>query len=270
MKKILFVSHGFACFMSDILFHGLKKSGYDVTEYPQGTHYYGGDSVFAGRKNLGKNDFLNFCYFDFSRKQLSDEEILNQDYDAVIITSWVPEKPWILENIYKRFKGKIPIAFVDGEDDKIIRKREFYNDIYFKREACNNENVKPITFGIIDKYEFDLIDYNKKHYDLSFIASGHNINSLRCQMFRFLKQEKNDKIFYMDVERDKRGMLSYAEYFNVLRNSKIGISIEGEGYDTYRYWEVPYFGAMLIADMPKIDISNNFIDMETFNEISHV
>ena len=65
MKKILFVSHGFACFMSDILFHGFKKLGYDITEYPQGTHYYGGDSIFAGRKNLGKNDFLSFCYFNF-------------------------------------------------------------------------------------------------------------------------------------------------------------------------------------------------------------
>jgi len=266
MKKVLFVSHGFACFMSDILFHGLMKLGYDVYEYPQGMHYYGGDSIFGGKKNLGKDTFLNFCYFNFQKSSMTDKEIIEQDYDYIIITSWRPEQPWILENIYKRFKGKVPIAFVDGEDDLHIRQDEFYNDVYFKRErklgTYENKNIKPITFGIIDRKEYE-VPCNRK-YLLSFIASGHNIDGLRCQMFRNLAQNWNkEKMFYLDVERAKDKMLLYKKYRQILLQSQIGISIAGEGYDTYRYWEIPYFKSLLMADIADIYMpDNNFTDME--------
>ena len=265
MKKVLFVSHGFACFMSDIIFHGLMKLGYDVYEFPLGTHYYGGDSIFAGKKNFGKDDFCNFCYFNFKRPVLTDKEIINQDYDFIIITSWRPEQPWILEEIYKRFKGKTPIAFVDGEDDLTIRKEHFYNDVYFKREirlnTHENENIKPITFGIIPEENPCYIFPKEKKYLLSFIASGHNIDGLRCQMFRMLKDFNNENIYYLDVERASGGFLPYKTYREILLDSKIGISIAGEGYDTYRYYEIPYFGAMLMADTPTIKFENNFTDM---------
>lgn len=268
MSKVLFVSHGFACFMSDILFHGLKKAGHEVYEYPQGTHYYGGDSIFGGNKNLGKDTFLNFCYFNFKKHDLTDDEILNQDYDYIIITSWRPEQPWILENIYKRFKGNTPIAWVDGEDDLHIRTQEFYSDIYFKREMPLQDydmwagrGIKPINFGIIVR-DGEPMETRKNHL-LSFIASGHDQRGLRCVMFRkFMHHNLKEKIFSLDVERSKGGFLSYAEYRKVISGSQISLSIRGEGYDTYRFWEIPYFGAMLMADEPTIMIENNFTDMQ--------
>jgi hypothetical protein len=266
MNKILFVSHGFACYMSDILFHGFKKLGCDIYEYPQGTHYYGG----KGWDNMGRDNFLNFCYFDFKKHELSDDEILEQNYDFVVITSWRPEQPWILENIYKRFKGKIPIIWVDGEDDLFIRQEEFFSNLYFKRELklsnyeeMERKGIKPITFGIIDDRKSDLIFPIQKKYLLSFIASGHNLQGMRCQMFRKLRDfNDNENIFYLDVERSKEGYLSYKTYNEILFDSQIGISIAGEGYDTYRYWEIPYFGAMLMADTPTIKINDNFTDMD--------
>jgi hypothetical protein len=273
MKKILFVSHGFACFMSDILFHGFKSLGCDIYEYPQGTHYYGGDSVFGGIKNLGRNDFLSFCYFNFLKKDMTDEEILNQDYDCVVITSWRPDQTYILENIYKRFKGKVPIAFVDGEDDTILRNKDFYCDVYFKRELnpfLINEKIRSITFGIIDNGNGRNYNMSSRCWDTSFIASGHNENGLRCQMFRHLRSLENKNIFYCDVERNKTGMMNYDIYRAILRASKTGISIRGEGYDTFRYYEIPYFGALLIADKPTIHIENNFTDMVNsifFNDV---
>lgn len=261
IKKVLFVSHGFPSFMSDILFHGLKTSGYEVTEYPEGNHYYGGGSDF----NIGRNDFLSFCYFRFPRSGFTFDPTdlaLEEDYDAVILTSWRPEIPNILKKIYKKFQGKIPIAFVDGEDDTVIRKQQFYNDIYFKREFYGGDkDILPITFGIIDKGNNDLC--LQKKYLLSFIASGHNKEGLRCQMFRNLKRwEDNFPIYSLDVERSTDGMIPYVKYKDILKSSEIGISIAGVGQDTYRYWEVPYYGALLMSQRLDIKIQNGFTDME--------
>ena len=40
--------------------------------------------------------------------------------------------------------------------------------------------------------------------------------------------------------------LPWADYMRLLSRSKIGVSVRGLGYDTYRYWEIPYAGALLL------------------------
>jgi hypothetical protein len=46
----------------------------------------------------------------------------------------------------------------------------------------------------------------------------------------------------------------------LLSRSRIGISVRGLGYDTYRYWEIPYAGALLLAEAPRTVIPDNFCD----------
>jgi hypothetical protein len=53
--------------------------------------------------------------------------------------------------------------------------------------------------------------------------------------------------------------LGWSEYMDVLASSRIGVSVRGGGYDTYRYWEVPAAGAMLLAETPRIVIPGNFV-----------
>jgi hypothetical protein len=42
-------------------------------------------------------------------------------------------------------------------------------------------------------------------------------------------------------------------------SSRIGVSVQGLGYDTYRYWEIPYAGTLLLAETPQIVIPGNFV-----------
>lgn len=251
-KRILFVSHGFPSYLSDVLFHGLTVEGHTVVEYPQSNHYYGD---YQGN---GHNDFLNQCCFKFRRPVWKEQEIFEHPFDAVIITSPRPETPELLQDLTKRYLGKVPFAFVDGEDDTKIR--DIKCNIYFKREKllnyCYCFNVRPLPFAIIERGESE---HKTDIYQACFICAGHEPTSIRSRIFSVLKPYLN--IYSNNVEAQKC-WISYADYATALRSSAIGISASGVGFDTYRYWEIPFFGGMLFSEYPTIEIPNNFTDGE--------
>ena len=116
------------------------------------------------------------------------------------------------------------------------------------------EKVLPITFGIIDRHDELIKD---KTYNVCFIAAGHEEEGIRCKIFKQLS--KVGSCYMSDVER-KRDWLDYIDYANILKTSLIGVSARGVGYDTYRYYEIVYFGAMLYSEEPTIEIPDGFID----------
>jgi hypothetical protein len=61
------------------------------------------------------------------------------------------------------------------------------------------------------------------------------------------------------ISESERGVkLSYHEYFNLLRRSRIALSVPGSGFDTLRYWEIVAARVLLISEKPFIVIPNNF------------
>lgn len=46
----------------------------------------------------------------------------------------------------------------------------------------------------------------------------------------------------------------------LLSASRISLSVRGAGDDTYRYWEIPYAGSLLLAEHPRTVIPDNFVD----------
>ena len=47
------------------------------------------------------------------------------------------------------------------------------------------------------------------------------------------------------------------EYTNIIQRSKIAISLPSAGYDTFSYWEIPYYGTCLLSKNLPIEIENN-------------
>src|SRR5439155_19252886 len=43
-------------------------------------------------------------------------------------------------------------------------------------------------------------------------------------------------------------------------SSRICFSLHGLGYDTYRYWEIPYTGSLLLSEPSRTVIGDNFTD----------
>ena len=54
------------------------------------------------------------------------------------------------------------------------------------------------------------------------------------------------------------GEMPKAAYNAALSRALVGISARGIGWDTYRYWEVPYFGTLLFSQRLRIVIPGDF------------
>lgn len=99
---------------------------------------------------------------------------------------------------------------------------------------------------------------SKRDIDLSFMMNITNI-SKRAEVYNFLKQSNvNNKIKLFMPQYIAKDI-----YFDKLSHSKASISIRGMGWDTFRYWEIPSNGAMLISQQLPIVIQNNFVDNES-------
>jgi hypothetical protein len=243
---------------------------------------------------LNYEKFPMLLFEDNKINYSANQQIDFDDFDIVIIGSLRLD---VIKEVYK-ILNKVDnqkIIFLDGEDDPFIRAIYFKKlNIYFKREKINNfinnfqrkkylinysfrqimkitrhfydyikypirlpiisfripKKIKPLPFGIID---VGFKPSKEKNYDFCFI--GGFTNKFRKKVYRFLQnyaKRKNLKAFVAT------GGLAWKEYMNILSQSKIGIAVRGAGFDTYRYWEIPYAGAMLLSDLPIIEIPKNF------------
>jgi len=59
-------------------------------------------------------------------------------------------------------------------------------------------------------------------------------------------------------DSDQKGKLSYEDYFELLAQSKMALSIRGAGFDTVRYWEIVASKRLLVSETPYIHIPHNF------------
>lgn len=224
------------------------------------------------------------------------EEIHFEDFDYAIIGSLRHD---VIKKVCKVLNKieKEKIIFLDGEDDPFIRSIYFKKiKAYFKREKLLNnyysykylffyffkqmkrtvkyyrdiiqhplqfpiissitkmKNIYPLPLGIID---VGFKPENEKIYDICFIGNFTGIK--RKKVINFLKSYTSKNKLKAFIGSG----LSWWNYMKTLSQSKICVSIRGEGFDAYRYWEIPYAESMLLADEPIIEIPNNFVEGES-------
>jgi len=148
--------------------------------------------------------------------------------------------------------GRKKIALVDGEDDPPLRYDPERVTAYFKREYMVGrqyaKKVKPLPFAAIPE------DLPKDvPIERNVFYMGHPSNPIRVDIANALKNMG----YALPTERIEK-----APYNRLLMSSRVGISPRGCGWDTYRYWEIPFFGTALLAQRPEIVIPDNFIEGE--------
>jgi len=116
--------------------------------------------------------------------------------------------------------------------------------------------IAPFFLGITDikrMLNFN-IDNSCKHkpIDVSFIARLNN--PLRRQISNKLVELKNK----YDLNIVVGSGFSLSEYYKIISLSKISISVPGIGFDTFRYYEIPYFSTALVSFRLPIQIPDNF------------
>lgn len=152
---------------------------------------------------------------------------------------------------WEKKNGKTkPIAFLDGEDVDQIHGHLFNHcKVYFKREYIKGRiypaNVRPLPFAAIPEPLIDGVEVMRKVF-----YSGNITHHFRSEIETALKE-----CGFLPA-----GIQAKAAYNKCLMESLVGVAARGCGWDTYRFWEIPYFGACLLSQRPGIVIPQEFID----------
>ena len=127
------------------------------------------------------------------------------------------------------------------------------------RHAYSKLRPFPLTVPNVNKQKFtkrrDTVVSFTGHFNnpdrKRYVATAQNL----CKEFGL----KNTEYYLSNYKRE----FTNINYINMLERSKLAMSIRGTGYDTFRYWEIPYHGAALLSQKIPIFIPNNFIDGES-------
>lgn len=144
-----------------------------------------------------------------------------------------------------------PIVVLDGEDDPVVRDDyRAVSGFYFKREYLHDRhyppNVVPLPMAAIP----ERIPAPAPRTTPAFYM-GRDNSPIRGELRKVLQSMG----LGLPVES-----LSKGSYNEALCQSIAGVSAKGVGWDTYRYWEVPYFGAVLISQRLRLVIPEDFVE----------
>lgn len=114
--------------------------------------------------------------------------------------------------------------------------------------------ILPMPFGVID------VGYSappaEKEHDIAFI--GTLSSPRRREVLATLEEWNKKRNLRLLVKITRR--ISWHEYLDTLSRTRVCLNVRGAGIDTYRYWEIPYTGSLLLSEQPLIEIPNNFED----------
>ena len=280
--RLLFLAGRDPDYLQDALYHGLVTllGAENVVEHPENERYHGA---------AAPDPRMAMLSFDFPRAPARDLAELMRRADAIVIASL---RDSVIEDVRRvlALKPKTPVVFVDGEDHPYVRGIAPRVDAYFKRETLQraiglrarmpvrrlyhrrryprrwsdplrreiavataaSRQIVPLPFGLIDT---GVEPSAEKDVDVTFLARPTSPE--RVAVLDALRLLARDGAV---VRAAPDSALPWAEYFHLLARSKIGISVRGLGYDTYRYWEIPYAGTLLLAEPPQTVIPDNFVD----------
>jgi len=280
--RLLFLAGRDPDYLQDAVFHGLVTllGPENVVEHPPNDRYHG---------TVPADPRVPMLSFDFPRASTNDLAELVRWADAIVIASL---RDSVIEDVRRVVEPKptTPVVFVDGEDHPYVRGIAPRVDAYFKRETLRRAirlrarmparrlyhrrryphrwndplrreiavasaasgKIVPLPFGLIDT---GIEPAAEKDVDVTFLARPTSPE--RAAVIDALRDLERDGAV---VRTAPESGAPWHEYFALLARSRIGVSVRGLGYDTYRYWEIPYAGTLLLAETPQTVIPHNFED----------
>lgn len=161
-----------------------------------------------------------------------------------------------------RAKPEVPVFIVDTWDegtDYLPRLRAYLDGAniqgYFKHEMVHGieygPRTRPLPLCHPDRRFAPAFQTNR---GTDLFWAGHRVLGLRRIHLEAVEAH---------LGRDLDRIYCQEEYARLLDDARIGVSFFGFGYDTYRYWELPAHGCMLLAERTPFRIPLNFVEGES-------
>lgn len=125
---------------------------------------------------------------------------------------------------------------------------------YFRREPPYVTGIIPLPFGIESRY----IKYKKgikKDIDFVCIFGQEDYPTLRrevrlaleefCKVNNFSYRTMQTRLPFLSPQ----GSIAQKRFRSLLARAKVGVSVSGGGYDTFRFWEILANNCILLADI---------------------
>lgn len=144
--------------------------------------------------------------------------------------------------------------------------------LYFRREQPYVSGIVSLPFGIESKYTKYYSKDVKKDLDFICIFGQDEYPLLRREVSSALENFCIKNNFTYSVKKTK----SSDEFYKLLARSKVGVSVGGGGFDTFRFWEILGNNCLLLTEKIGIYEDNSerlkyknifeFTDLESFNK----
>lgn len=265
--KVLILTDPEACYGSALLFRGLcNVLGEDnVHDYPHKPTWRGNPTtLFQARGSVPHYEAYEgyVSHHEWMKPVSSPErttqEVLDRlaakEYDLVVLVS-TRKGVWYTWS-FLNSKARMPRAVVcDHEDHDVIHwsvADAIHSPVYFKRELFReatqgNVRARPLPFSC-GRADLETPGDANAPRDGAFISCGLTHASRHVVL---------DNIRGCPSIVSGENAIAGGAYGDALRRAKIGISVRGHGVDTLRYWEIPFYGAALLAD-PTVIVPDGF------------
>jgi hypothetical protein len=146
---------------------------------------------------------------------------------ALIVDQWSPGLPWptTIRFTHRFIKDLLPEGRAPG--------------IYALTYAAPSRVMMPAPV--------------ERDIDVSFVA--RNTHPLRTECAQLL-EEAGFQVF-LDAAMPRE------QFCGILNRSRVAVSIRGASWDSMRYWEIPYHGALLLSQRLPVVVPDNFVDGES-------
>jgi hypothetical protein len=188
------------------------------------------------------------------RQPVSLAEILTDPrrFDAVIVGSVRPDTVGLWRQIHTRFPH-CPVAALHGEEavgwpPHLWTTHRFQMQMY---ETDRTPGLFPLPLAVPPRAMMPA--EIERDIAVSFVVRP--TVEIRGWCGELLRALGHTSLVGVDVPRE--------QFCWILNRSLIAISLRGAAWDTFRYWEIPYHGALLLSERLPILLPENFVDGES-------
>lgn len=257
--KILFVTDPYPNYLPDLLLHGLRKLiGPNVVDYPRKDCLYNG---FLG-VGICPDELRCPGWFPDDDGQIDRTDIWlkvqREEFDIVIVD--FRAVPVLLKHL-----GIWPkrCVIIDGEDKP--QKIPTEHVVICRRETDGSDFSIPLPmampleiFSWIQQY-----DSLPKQYSIGFLGCTHD--GKRKEMITSLKRYYPNALFQAsDIPNEDSplppGRLGRDAYYQKLQQCRIVLTLAGDGWDTFRFWENAACNALHVTQRMPLYIPDDFVD----------
>jgi len=188
------------------------------------------------------------------REPLNLEDILRrpESIGAVIVGTIRPKTIALWREIQDRF-GHCPVALFHGEEREGwpagVRFTHRFKMQMFAAER--SPDLSPLPLAVSPRVMLPATV--ERDIPVSFVVRP--TVEVRVWCAELLRRQGYMVLLGADIPRE--------QFCWILNRSRIAVSLRGVAWDTFRYWEIPYQGALLLSERLPILIPDNFVDGES-------